>query len=253
MSICGSEVSAGQGGVLLWLGPKDSTGDVRLARILLEARCGMMAFGQKQGGAGICPERRGGGSAARRGSGRHAARMRASSGRRDRQRRDGHVNDLDKARKALKDPLWIRRVPSGTAGRGGSGAFRTRRARGHAHGGGQVGVLPGAGHRAGRLDAGGESARVAHGRPGAGTAGRRRARRLPQLHAHARAAGDGASPRLGGRLSDHVRGARAPVRPALPRVRPRGGPAARRRGRGALRFAMGPGLPARRIWPSATS
>ncbi len=141
----------------------------------------------KTGRAGICPERRGGGVGSSPGI-RAACRPDAGV--------VGQAGSTEKGRarerpgqgaQGAQGPLWIRRVPSGTAGRGGSGAFRTRRARGHAHGGGQVGVLPGAGHRAGRLDAGGESAGVAHGRPGAGTAGRRRARRLPQLHAHARA------------------------------------------------------------------
>ena len=118
-----------------------------------------------------------------------------------------------------------------------------RRARGHAHGRGQVGVLPGARRGDGRLGAGGEPARVADGRPGSRASGRRHPRCLPQLHAHARAAVHRPAPRAGRRLPDHVRGAGATCRSEVPRIRAEGGHPARCRGRGALRVPVGPGFP----------
>ena len=137
----------------------------------------------------------------------------------------------------------VRKLPAGAGGRGLGHPWRPRYAGGHAHGRGQVDLLSGARHRAGRPHARGEPARVAHGRSGARAHRRGRARGVSELHAHARPAGHRAAPCGARGLSDHVRGARAPFRSALPRVRPSRARPARGRGRGALRVAVGAGLP----------
>ena len=87
-------------------------------------------------------------------------------------------------------------------------------------------------------------ARLAHGRPGARAHRRGRARRVPELHAHARAAGARCMRRAreGAYKIMYV----APERledPALSRVRLERAGAAGGGGRGTLRLPVGPGFP----------
>ena len=152
---------------------------------------------------------------------------------------DGSIAGAPGAEAALR----LRGLSAGAGGRRRGDPRLSRRAGGHAHGRGQVGVLPGTRRGYGRFGAGSEPARVADGRPGARASGRRHTRRLPQFHAHARAAVHRAAPRAGRRLPDHVCGAGAAGRSAVPRIRAKGGHPARRRGRGALRVPVGPGFP----------
>ena len=147
--------------------------------------------------------------------------------------------------------LRLRLLPSRAGADGRRHPGGSRCPRHHAHGCRQIDLLPDSRAHAARHHVRGEPARLAHGRPSARAQGGRRPAELPQFHADAGAAEYRAQARGGGLVPDHVRGARAPGRSALPGVRPaRGGRGRHRRsagrgGRGALRIPMGSGFPPR--------
>ena len=121
--------------------------------------------------------------------------------------------------------LWLRLLPSGSGADGFCHPLRRGRIGRHAHGRGQIHLLSGPGPHAAGAHPGHLAPRFAHGRPGPRTQGGRRPAELSQFLAHARPAEHGAQARLRGLVSDHVRGARAPVRSSIRRIRPASGPA----------------------------
>ena len=161
---------------------------------------------------------------------------------------------MDAARTALRSALRLRGLPP-RAGRGRGGGDRrrpaARRPRRHAHGSGQVAVLPAAGAHPRRPHGGRLAARVAHAGPGRGA----RARRPRPRRADQRPAGRRGQPRRRWRAPP-----RASVRllyiaperfssPGFAEALRAAQRRALRRRRGALRLAVGPRLPPRLLPP----
>ena len=162
-----------------------------------------------------------------------------------RARRGGIRRGPDDRRRPRRASALFRlfRFPRGPALHRKGAACGPRCARRHADRRGQVDVLSGSGHRAAGPRARDFPARVAYGRSGAGFNRRWRARGVSQFHLVARPTAHRDEARRRGHVQDHVRGARAFVRPGVSRVRRTGAGAPDRGGRGALRLPMGAGFP----------